>query len=106
MIALYNPHRDGLKTYKHYNIEHLNSYFRSIMVLKNRYGDCDVEVGVNFFGWINMFHELPKPDEIYDYERYTNPNYILEDSSSIVEQELDDITELDNSNSNFNFALE
>lgn len=106
MIALYNPHRDGLKTYKHYNIEHLNSYFRSIMVLKNRYGDCDVEVGVNFFGWINMFHELPKPDEIYDYERYTNPNYILEDSSSIVEQELDDITELDDSNENFNFALE
>ena len=53
-----------------------------------------------------MFHELPKPDEIYDYERYTNPNYILEDSSSIVEQELDDITELDDSNENFNFALE
>ena len=106
MIALYNPHRDGLKTYKHYNIEYLNSYFRSIMVLKNRYGDCDVEVGVNFFGWINMFHELPKPDEIYDYERYTNPNYILEDNSSIVEQELDDITELDDSNENFNFALE
>ena len=106
MIALYNPHRDGLKTYKHYNIEYLGSYYRSIMVLKNRYGDCDVEVGVNFFGWINMFYELPKPDEIYDYERYTSPNYILEDNSSIVEQELDDITELDNSNSNFNFALE
>lgn len=53
-----------------------------------------------------MFYELPKPDEIYDYERYTSPNYILEDNSSIVEQELDDITELDNSNSNFNFALE
>ena len=53
-----------------------------------------------------MFHELPKPDEIYDYERYTNPNYILEDNSSIVEQELDDITELDDSNENFNFALE
>ena len=95
MIALYNPHRDGLKTYKHYNIEYLGSYYRSIMVLKNRYGDCDVEVGVNFFGWINMFYELPKPDEIYDYERYTSPNYILEDNSSIVEQELDDITELD-----------
>ena len=58
------------------------------------------------FAFKNMFYELPKPDEIYDYERYTSPNYILEDNSSIVEQELDDITELDNSNSNFNFALE
>ena len=76
------------------------------MVLKNRYGDCEVEVGQNFFGLISLFHELPKPDEIYDYERYTNPNYILEDNSSIVEQELDDITELDDSNENFNFALE
>ena len=33
-------------------------------------------------------------------------NYLLEDISSIVEQELDDITELDDSNKNFNFALE
>jgi hypothetical protein len=46
------------------------------MCLKNRFGDCDVEVGCNFFGGINVFHELPKHDEIYDYARYTNPNYL------------------------------
>lgn len=105
MIALYNPFRDGLKTYKHYNIEYLGACFRSIMVLKNRFGDCDVEIGANFFGGINMFHELPKPDEIYDYYRYTSPNYILEDNSSLVEQELDNITEPDQSNNDFNFVL-
>lgn len=87
MIAIYNPHRDGLKTYRKYNIEQLGGVFRSVMVLKNRFGDCDVEVGCNFFGHVNLFHELPKPDEIYDYERYTNPNYILENTDiDYVEQ--------------------
>ena len=107
MIALYNPHRDGLKTYKNYDIKQLGSSFRSIMCLKNRFGDCDVEVGCNFFGGINLFHELPLPDEIYDYARYDNPNYLLEGSI----QELDNPIEIDNeisvdkSNSNFNYIL-
>ena len=96
MIALYNPYRDGLKTYKRYNIEILQSTFRSIMVLKNRYGDCDVEIGCNFFGAINMFHELPKPDEIYDYQRYIDANYLLEQ-----EDKVDHVDE----SRNFNFVL-
>ena len=51
-----------------------------------------------------MFYELPKPEEIYDYERYTSPNYILKDSSSLVEQELDKCEEIDNEE-NLNFVL-
>jgi hypothetical protein len=105
MIALYNPHRDGLKTYKNYDIKQLESNFRSIMCLKNRFGDCDVEVGCNFFGGINVFHELPKHDEIYDYARYTNPNYLLEGSESDNSIELDNKINVDKSNSNFNFVL-
>lgn len=105
MIALYNPHRDGLKTYKNYDIKQLKSSFRSIMCLKNRFGDCDVEVGVNFFGGINLFHELPAHDEIYDYARYTNPNYLLEDSAELDKPiELDNTSNIDN-DSNFNFIL-
>lgn len=105
MIALYNPHRDGLKTYKNYDIKQLESNFRSIMCLKNRFGDCDVEVGCNFFGGINIFHELPKHDEIYDYALYTNPNYLLEDSATLDKPiELDNNIKTDN-DSNFNFVL-
>ena len=96
MIALYNTYRDGLKTYKRYKIEILQSTFRSIMVLKNRYGDCDVEIGCKFFGAINMFHELPKPDEIYDYQRYIDANYLLEQE--------DKVDHVDESH-NFNFVL-
>lgn len=100
MIAIYNPFRDGLKTYHKYNIEILESSFRSIMVLKNRFGDCDAEVGCNFFGGINLFHELPKPTEIYDYHKYIDPNYLL--SSNIS----DDVKlEEDQNDSNLNFVL-
>lgn len=101
MLALYNPNRDGLKTYKKYNIEQLGNVFRSLMVLKNRYGDCDVEVGMNFFGGINTFAELPKPDEIYDYDKYTNPNYIL-DNTNDKKDENNDIDSLSN---DLNFVL-
>lgn len=100
MLAIYNPHRDGLKSYKSYDIKQLESNFRSIMCLKNRFGDCDVEIGCNFFGGVNLFHELPKPDEIYDYARYTNPNYLLID----IDKELDQSNIVDN-NSNLNFTL-
>ena len=101
MIAIYNPFRDGLKTYHNYNIDLLRGYFRSIMVLKNRFGDCDVEVGCNFFGGINLFKELPHPDEIYDYQKYLNPNYLLKDSIN-----KDNTTEkLDNKHSDLNFVL-
>lgn len=102
MLAIYYPHRDGLKTYHKYNIEILESSFRSIMVLKNRFGDCDAEVGVNFFGGINLFHELPKPDEIYDYQRYVDPNYLLEGSIQADDTKI----QVDESNSNnLNFVL-
>ena len=97
MIALYNPNRDGLKTYKKYNIEILGNSFRSVMILKNRFGDCDVEVGMNFFGGINTFAELPRPDEIYDYEKYTDPTYLLQDNTEIKVD--------DTNNNNFNFVL-
>lgn len=96
MIALYNPNRDGLKTYKKYNIEILGNSFRSIMILKNRFGDCDVEIGMNFFGGINTFAELPKPDEIYDYEKFTDPTYLLQNNTETDEQ---------TNNNNFNFVL-
>lgn len=89
MIALYNPFRDALKTYRKYNIEQLGSIFRSIMVLKNRFGDCDVEIGCGFYGWINYFKELPLPDEIYDYDKYKNPDWILkkDEVNSEIKQE-------------------
>lgn len=89
MLALYNPNRDSLKKYKGYDISQLGNTFRSLMILKNRFGDCDVEVGMNFFGGINSFSELPKPDEIYDYEKYTTPDWIINKEDKDNEENVD-----------------
>ena len=77
IIALYGPNRDKLNTYRGYDIKSLGSNFRVVTVLKNRYGEADVEVGCAFYGKISYFAELPKPDEIYDYDKYNTPNWIL-----------------------------
>lgn len=104
MLAIYNPFRDGLKTYHDYNINILQGYFRSIMILKNRFGDCDAEVGCNFFGGINYFKELEKPDEIYDYNKYLTPDYLI--NSKETKQDDTNANNLDNpTNSNLNFVL-
>lgn len=105
-IGLFSPHKYKLSTYKKYNIKILEQCFIGVFLLKSRFGTSDIMIPLNFLGDCSHYAELPKPDEIYDYEKYLNANYLLEDISSIVEQELDDITELDNSNKNFNFALE
>ena len=62
---------------------------------------------MNFFGRCGIWKELPKPDEIYDYERYTSPNYMLEDSDIAIDNSysLDNDTELDQPKNDFNFIL-
>lgn len=79
ILSLFNPHREQLATYKKYRIKDaLEGNFRVITVLKNRYGESDVELGCAFYGRIGVFAELPKPDEIYDYDKYTNPSWLLD----------------------------
>lgn len=80
IISIFNPHREKLATYRGYDIKHLGPNFRSITVLKNRYGEADVEVGCAFYGAVSVFAELPKPDDIYDYEKYSSSEWLLEDS--------------------------
>ena len=77
VLAVYSPHRDKLSTYRGYDIKQLSDSFRTISVLKSRYGDSDVEIGVSFYGKINMWAELPRPEEIYDYAKYEHPDWLL-----------------------------
>ena len=93
MISIFNPNREKLNTYRGYNIKSLEDNFRTLTVLKSRFGECNVEIGTGFYGKAGIFAELPKPDEISDYEKYTSANWLLG-------------KEEDNSNkSNFNFVV-
>lgn len=88
VISIFNPHREKLNSYRGYDIGQLESNFRSITVLKDRDGEADVEIGCAFYGKIGMFVELPRPEEIYDYSKYSTPMWVNGD----VEKELSDNT--------------
>lgn len=86
IISIFNPFREKLSSYRGYDIKSLGGNFRVLTVLKNRYGEADVEVGCAFYGKISYFAELPKPDEIYDYEKYNNPNWIIDTEDNVEDK--------------------
>ena len=73
ILAIFYPFREKLPKYKGYDIRQLGDRARSISVLKNRDGNADKCVGITFYGEIHTWIELPLPQEINDYEKYTNP---------------------------------
>lgn len=79
VLVLYNPFRSKLSTYRGYNIKELKDRFRSLLVLKNRFGPSDVAIGVGFYGKCGIFKELPSATNINDYEKYKHPDWTLMD---------------------------
>ncbi len=99
VISLFSPHREKLAIYRGYDIKQLENRFRVITVLKNRYGESDIEIGCAFYGKTGVFAELPKPDEIYDYKKYNTPDWILNKKDSNDTEIKDEVKQ------NFNFTL-
>lgn len=79
-IALYSPVKQQVKTFKGYKIIIENAQDGSFaglrdrarfgILLKNRYGEGDKMIPMNFFGEIGLFKELPKANTITDYSSY------------------------------------
>lgn len=82
MIALimFSPTKARLSSHNKYDIKTLGSNYRSLKCIKNRFGEADIAAGLGFYGNIGIFKELPKPEEIYDYEKYKYPNWCLDDN--------------------------
>ena len=77
VIALYYPYREKIARCEGYPIQNvLKKRFRLLQVLKNRYGIADSNKGCAFYGEIGMFKEIPRPDEIGDYEPYLSLDYL------------------------------
>ena len=100
IIALYGPNRDKLNTYRGYDIKKLGDFIRIIQFLKTRFGSCDVEIAVNYQGKINVWAELPLPNDIYDYDKYITPDYLLNN-----EKTTDDYEEVKDSKEEKQFKL-
>jgi hypothetical protein len=99
VFAVFSPHKYKRSNYKKYNITILEQCFIAIFLLKSRFGTSDIMVPMGFYGDCSHYAELPKSDEIYDYERYTSPTWLLTDSEPI------DVKEEDEPKSNFNFVI-
>ena len=85
VFALYSPHKSKQTTYKKYNIKILEHSFIAVFLLKSRFGTSDILVPMGFYGDCSHYAELPKPDEIFDYEKYTEPNWLLD----VIEEKVD-----------------
>ena len=110
VLSVFSPHKYKLSTYKKYNIKILEQSFIGLFILKSRFGTSDIMIPMNFLGDISHYIEMPKPEEIYDWERYTNPNYLLINKEELKEEQLNDKDEIDNidnikQNSKFTFVL-
>ena len=106
-IGLFSPHKYKLSTYKKYNIKILEQCFIGVFILKSRFGSSDLMIPTGFYGDCSHYADLPKPENIFDWEKYTSPNYLLEDGVQQLNVELNNIDEpkeIDN-NSNLSFIL-
>lgn len=103
-ISIFNPHREKLGSYAGYDIKRLEDNFRVITVQKARDGQSSVEIGVNFFGKMGYWHELPKSNEINDYGKYTNPDYILKQELEECEIKMNSATDK-NGKTTFKFTM-
>jgi len=76
IMALFSPKRYELENFRGYDITKLKDRFRSLMVLKNRDGESDVRVGLQFVGEVGHFAELPKLSDFQAdpklYDKYAN----------------------------------
>lgn len=91
VIALFFPHREKIARCENYPIQNvLKKKFRLLQILKNRYGDADVNIGLMFYGEIGSFKELPRPDEIGDYEPYLQLDYEKQHEDKKQEDEVNE----------------
>jgi replicative DNA helicase len=70
VMAIFHPFREKMSKCEGYNVRELQDRMRLIQILKNRFGQADKNLGVNFFGEVNYWRELPRPDEINNYQPF------------------------------------
>lgn len=108
VIGLFSPHKYKLATYKKYNIKTLEQCFIGVFILKSRFGSSDMMIPTGFYGDCSHYADMPKPDEIFDLDKYTSPYWLLDkevQEVSPVTNNVDETEEIDNYNSNISFIL-
>lgn len=80
VIALHSPVKFKQSSYRGYNIKKLGHNFMSCILLKSRFGISDVIDGLGYYGGCGIFKELPKSEDIIDYDKYLNPDWTVDNT--------------------------
>lgn len=80
VIALHSPIKFKRSSYRGYNIKELGHNFIACILLKSRFGTSDIAIGLGYYGDCSIFKELPKADQINDYERFKSPDWTFLDT--------------------------
>lgn len=96
IIAVYNPQVDKRSTYRGYQVKEMGYRFRSLLVLKSRYGENQVADCCFYDGKVNMWKEMPPASEIYDYSKYrSTDNNNLTDNNITEDDDRKEVNKLD-----------
>lgn len=72
VLSLFSPYREKIDNYKGYDIGVLKDRFRAASILKNRDSEAEKTIGLNFFGEIGLFNEMPRAEDITNMEEYAS----------------------------------
>jgi len=64
VMSLFNPFTFEMPEYKNYDISRLRDRFRAVKILKNRDGEANKVLGMQFIGEVGNFTEMPKANDI------------------------------------------
>lgn len=68
VLGLFAPDRYEITNHRGYDITQLKDHYRSLKILKNRYGPSHKRLALYYNGAVNIFDELP--DSIANYQSY------------------------------------
>ncbi len=85
VIGIFDAFREKMKTCEGYKIDQMLDTFRMLQVLKNRFGLSNKNLGVAFHGAVGYWNELPNPNEINDYSKYSTlePQLMLKNEENL-----------------------
>lgn len=90
ILALFHPFREQLTTSCGYDITKMGDYCRILQCIKGRYGESDKAIGLSFYGSVGAFKQLPRPDQISDYEKYKTIEFFMEKDEKKIDIEKPD----------------
>lgn len=64
IMTLFSPYRHNLMQFEGYDIGKLGNRFRSLEILENRFGEPNINIGLNFIDVAGTFRELPSPKDM------------------------------------------